>query len=1481
MKGNSRLLHSSCLITWLAALVLIAHCSCKAQEVPEPIKALLIAGGCCHDYAGQHQVIANGIQERSRVRVDVVWTDDGSTRPPLPIFANPNWADGYDVIIHDECAADEKDPEVLARILAVHKTVPAVHLHCAMHSFRVGNEDWFRHLGLQSTGHGPQEPIDIHFTQTDHPITAPLSDWVTTREELYNNQKLFDAQPLATGKQLLTRGGKERVVEHVVAWVNEAQGAPSFSTTLGHNTQTVADPRYLDLVTRGLLWACGRLEEPYLKPYHGPSKVTKTEKRSSTSNAEPRPRAARPENATLVSVTASSQQDGRAPWMAVDGDAQSRWCANGPSTPQWIQLVFDEKVTLSGVDVRWESSSQNYGYYLEKSDDGEEWERFFDATSNNKPGTTQARFDPVTMKCLRLTGTKTSGGWVSIWELGVLGEGIEQLYPKLSSAEELVAFDAYAESGNLPAKVVSLSAEQEASILKDASVAEGFEMTLFAPSQMANYPVYVAASPNGDLYVSSDGNGSLGRQPGRGRVLRLRDSNQDGRADEVTPFIDQIDSPRGLIWDHDRLYLLHPPHISVFYDQDGDGVSEASQRLVSGIAFDFDQRPPDHTTNGLELGVDGWIYIAGGDFGFMDAVGTDGRRLQHRGGGVIRIRPDGTGMELFATGTRNILGTPMSPLLDLFARDNTNDGGGWDIRLHHFSGLEDHGYPRLYMHFGDEHVAPLADYGGGSGCGSVYIHEPGFPDAWANAPFTCDWGRAATFHHQVQREGASFREISQPTPFIKVTRPTDADVDGMSAVYQASWKGPATFNWAGPDHGYIVRVTPADYEPEPLPDFEKLSDEELIEGMESPSQVRLLAAQRTLLRRQLPDSTMARLLEVCADESKALRTRVAALYVIAQPGVQVSLSHAVMPRLRPLLDLPELAPFVLRALGDMGLDQVTQTGKGPIEAAWLEQALRSHDPRTRLEALISAARQGKHQLASLITETLGDPDPLLAHTAFQVLARLEASDACFAVLDHSGLASEQKHGASLALRRMHRSDVVEGLISRLEIGSQAEEDRFLLAALCRLVHREAPWKGDSWGTRPDTRGPYYQLERWGQSERILDVLLAYLRQAQGSQAAWLIGEMNRNRIQSDRALDRILDLALEGKVPAGEAVAQLSALKDIPPRAIPLLVRTVQAPDATPMQRAQSVEAMMKLSSRELFPVIIKAMVKLDEDQGAGKARDQARRAFLNSALLEPWHADLEQWAAKELNTPIGQWAHAALLELAGSNGLSPETREFVEQAIDLAWLETERRLVMMEVAASNRNHVLDDRIRVSLNDPDEAVAQQARRAARRLRIEALAKDTTALIQSLSLEQALVNVVQEKGDPALGEAIFMRASCQMCHTINQDQEQKGPYLGNIANTYRREDLAKAILMPGNTIAQGFATHVIELSDGEEITGFVVQESGEEVVVRDILATAHTIKKDQILSRRVLDNSLMPEGLMMPFTVREMASLLDYLEDLAP
>ena len=228
----------------LLSLAIAFGSSQSFAEESKPLRALLIAGGCCHDYAKQQEAISKGIQSRANVRVDVYWTDNSTTSPILPLYSKLNWAEEYDVIIHDECAADIKDPAIVNRIVQVHQKLPAVHLHCAMHSFRSGTDAWFHHLGLQSSGHGPQEPIDISFVDTDHPITATLNDWTTINEELYNNVKLFGAHALAIGKQKIG-DANPRVEEAIVAWTNETHGARSFSTTIGHNTETVMDPRYL------------------------------------------------------------------------------------------------------------------------------------------------------------------------------------------------------------------------------------------------------------------------------------------------------------------------------------------------------------------------------------------------------------------------------------------------------------------------------------------------------------------------------------------------------------------------------------------------------------------------------------------------------------------------------------------------------------------------------------------------------------------------------------------------------------------------------------------------------------------------------------------------------------------------------------------------------------------------------------------------------------------------------------------------------------------------------------------------------------------------------------------------------------------------------------------------------------------------------------------------------------------------------------
>jgi type 1 glutamine amidotransferase len=264
------------MIALLAGLLPPAALPVRAAEPKvEPLKALLVLGGCCHDYAKQKDILAQGIAARAHVEVVAAYDPDSTNMHLNPLYARSNWADGFDVIIHDECSSNVKDLAVIDRILAPHREgLPAVLLHCGMHSYRsegypTAVTPWFAFTGLQSTGHGPQAPIDISFVKSESPITKGFENWRTINEELYNNSAgnlLETATPLARGKQTTKdRKGEESTKDFVVAWTNDYKGTKVFATTLGHNNATVEDPRYLDLVTRGLLWSCGKLNDQYLK----------------------------------------------------------------------------------------------------------------------------------------------------------------------------------------------------------------------------------------------------------------------------------------------------------------------------------------------------------------------------------------------------------------------------------------------------------------------------------------------------------------------------------------------------------------------------------------------------------------------------------------------------------------------------------------------------------------------------------------------------------------------------------------------------------------------------------------------------------------------------------------------------------------------------------------------------------------------------------------------------------------------------------------------------------------------------------------------------------------------------------------------------------------------------------------------------------------------------------------------------------------
>jgi type 1 glutamine amidotransferase len=239
-----------------------------ADETAKPIRALMITGGCCHDYEAQKKILAEGI----RARANIEWTiiHEGKDRTDrVSIYGRPDWADGFDVVVHNECYGAVDDVAYVERIARPHyEGVPAVMLHCSTHSYRAAKTDaWRQAVGQSSMSHEKSRDLEIEVVAPEHPVMRGFPDrWRDPNDELYKNVKLWPhLVPLAQAY------GVETKQNHVVIWTNTYGQGKIFGTTLGHANTTMEDPVYLDLVTRGLLWACDKLDESGKpKPGYGP-----------------------------------------------------------------------------------------------------------------------------------------------------------------------------------------------------------------------------------------------------------------------------------------------------------------------------------------------------------------------------------------------------------------------------------------------------------------------------------------------------------------------------------------------------------------------------------------------------------------------------------------------------------------------------------------------------------------------------------------------------------------------------------------------------------------------------------------------------------------------------------------------------------------------------------------------------------------------------------------------------------------------------------------------------------------------------------------------------------------------------------------------------------------------------------------------------------------------------------------------------------
>lgn len=985
------------------------------------------------------------------------------------------------------------------------------------------------------------------------------------------------------------------------------------------------------------------------------------------------------------------------------------------------------------------------------------------------------------------------------------------------------------------------------------AVPKEFEIHTFAEPFDADYPAAITVAPNGDVYVSSDQNGSLGKQKDMGRIIRCRDTNNDGKADEFVHFVANVDSPRGGHIVGDTLYLIHPPYLSSFRDTDGDNVADEKKVLLTGLGGGIEHpRGADHTTNGVRMGIDGWLYIAVGDFGTTPAVGTDGKKYKLHGGGIVRVRPDGTEVEPYAVMTRNTCDVAISPTLDMFSRDNTNDGKGWNTRFHHYTALGDHGYPRLYHNFTDEMVTPLADYGGGSGTGGLWVDEPGFPGEFGNMLYSCDWTTGKVYYHPHKKVGASY-EIGQEV-FEDVSRATDIDVDGNSRLYIADWRG-GKFNYAGKDKkvGLIQQVTTKGVKPFQYTDVTQAADGELVKLLTSPSHTQRFEASREILNRGKAAEFADQVYQLAADARQPIQVRVAAIFTCKQLTGKAS-----TPSLAKLVGDDAVREYALRAMTDR---------KSELEGVPVDLYIKAlNDPNARIvqQALVGLERLGAQDAAPAIltaSTKWNEPgkSPRLMHTAMQTLRKLGNTQALLA-----GTANPDTAALCFrSLRELHRNKVVDGLIEIVKDSGSDEQTYEALLTLARLHFKEGDWDGKAWwGTRPDDRGPYYSPVEWEASARIRTTLeQGYTKLPHQLQGPYLSG-LATNRIA-------ISKLNIPGLDPVMAALGNPNPAPD----QIQVLIDAAKDKNKPMAQRLECYQAILRGNPKTVLAQQVDILAAWSNEDNLAAQAEKAIEDFVNETKRGEQIKALRQIASKGSDA-VSTLAWKAILTVTVSPLAKNQWREAALKEAE----KTPKEVGFFNALADLRLSGYDKQIEAGLNwDNDELIA-----AAKR------AKDATSAagaggkpIAQLKPEEVTAFVMNSagKGDAAEGKRLYTAQGCIACHAVDPNAAQKGPYLGSAGTKFTRDYLVESILEPNAVVSQGFRTTLITTKTGTPHMGFIVNEADGVIELRNIAGVATRIKRSEIKDQRALPQSMMPPGLGGALTLEQFNSLIDYLASL--
>lgn len=972
-------------------------------------------------------------------------------------------------------------------------------------------------------------------------------------------------------------------------------------------------------------------------------------------------------------------------------------------------------------------------------------------------------------------------------------------------------------------------------------------------------------------------------------VWRLEDQSGDGIADISTrivhDFNDEINDVAGaLLVRKNDMFVGIGPDMWRLEDKDGDGIPEKKESISHGYAVHIGFS--GHGMSGVIQGPDGKIYWGIGDIG-ANITAKDGKKYPYPNEGVIvRSNPDGSDFEVFASGLRNTHEFVFDDYGNLISSDNDGDHAGESERLVHVVEGSDAGWrsnwqygkytdPKnnTYNVWMDETfskprwegqaahiIPPIVNYHNGP-TGMVFNPGTALGSKWKNkfflVEFVGDPTRSHIWSFSLKPKGASF-DLDSETDVLSGILPTGIRFGPDGALYVADWIN----GWNTKNYGRVwkldvteqtndLKAERAETHRLMLLKYEVQSADELL---------KLLSYGDLRIRQKAQFELAARGdkgAEVFKQAINQQENQMARIHAIWGMGQLIEANKKYATELMPLLSDAdaEIVAQAVKILGDK---------KYAAASPQLISLLTSSNPRVKFFAAQAIGRiESKDAVAPLIAmiNLNNDEDLYIRHAGVMALARIGQFDPIVALVNSPE--RDLRIAAVLVLRRLRSEKVALFLQDKeeyivTEAARAINDDLSIENALPDLA---ALLKEERFTSEPLLRRGISACVRVG-GDKELTMLIAFAKRKNIPTALRAEAMAALGTWANPSVLDRV-----DGRY-RGAVTRDPQMIKS---KISPELKGFLQEKNETILVAAAKMLADLNLSDYN---------ADLAKTMGANSS-PEVRSATL-TALHVLKYDQLEAAIKAGMNDKQGSVRTTAIGLLNDLNISKENLPGIVKPIFEKGTLPEQQQLlrvlgkmdpVKSEPVLSN---VVDQLLGKKLSEGLTLELMEA--------VEATNSETLiAKASKLRTNDTGVNEYAGTllgGNRERGQDIFFwnsAAQCVRCHAIRDQGGLVGPSLTNIGNQLTREQILQALIEPSARLAPGFGMVKLTLKDGQQVSGTLLSEDGEELILKTSQAEPLEVPVGRIEKRENYPSSMPPVGKTL--SKSEIRDMIEFLSSL--